>query len=354
MSKRGYTIDLFKPSDAAGVAHLFKKIYGDGYPVKIVYNPEQLVAGFESGEYIPVLARTPDNRIVGYTSVYRSAPHRGLYEVGQTLVLPDYRKTPVAGLLFRYITRVVPTIPGLEVLFCEGVCNHTHTQRAGIMFKHVETAIEIDLMPAEAYEKEQAASGRVSTLDMFRTFVQKPHVVYVPEVYEDYSRYVFNGLDDSRTVSVSTDDLPSGGSTEIATQVFDFAQLARVTVDEIGVDFEGAFDTEEKRLEDRHCKVIQVWLKLSWPWIGAVVDILRNRGFFLGGILPRWFGKDGFLMQKVLVQPNWEGINLHTDRARHILRFIKDDWERTHMGEPSGITGAEEPAYFCGNLVARP
>lgn len=329
MSERGYKIDLFRPSDAAGVAQLFKEVYGDGYPVKIVYNPEQLVTGFENGEYIPILARTPDNKIVGYTSLYRSAPHRGLYETGQTLVLPDYRKTPVAGLLFRYVMRVAPTIPGLDVLFCEGVCNHTHIQRAGVMFKHVETAIEIDLMPAEAYETEHTASGRVSTLAMFRTFVQKPHVVYVPKVYEDFSRYIFNGLDDSRTVKISTDDLPSGGSTQIVTQVFDFAQLARITVYEVGFDFETAFDAEEKRLADRHCTVIQVWLQLSWPRINAVTGILRDRGFFLGGILPRWFGEDGFLMQKVFARPNWEGINLYTDRALQILRFIKDDWERT-------------------------
>jgi hypothetical protein len=334
MSERGYKIDLFEPGDASGVSRLFKEVYGDGYPIKTVYNPEQLVTAFQNGEYIPLLARTPDNIIVGYTALYRSAPHKGLYECGQTLVLPDYRKTPVAGLLFRHTMRVAQKLSGVEALFCEAVCNHTHVQRAGIMFKHVETAIEIDLMPGEAYEKGQTSSGRASTLDMFRTFVQKPHVVYVPDVYEDYSRYVFNGFDDSRTVNVSTDGLPSGGSTEITTQIFDFTQLARLTVYEAGIDFETAFDTEEKRIKASHCTVIQVWLKLSWPWIGAVVHILRNRGYFLGGILPRWFGEDGFLIQKVLMRPNWERINLYTDRAVQILRFIKDDWERTQTGDP--------------------
>ncbi|MCX5814553.1 MAG: hypothetical protein NT178_18725 [Proteobacteria bacterium] len=106
MSEGGYKIDLFEPGDAAGVVELFKEVYGDGYPIKIVYNPEQLVTAFQNGEYIPLLARTPDNRIVGYTALYRSAPHKGLYESGQTLVLPDYRKTPVAGLLFRHTMRV--------------------------------------------------------------------------------------------------------------------------------------------------------------------------------------------------------------------------------------------------------
>ncbi len=334
MSRRDYTIDFFRPHDAAGVAELFRQVYGDGYPVKIVYNPEQLVTGVESREYIPVVARTPDNRIVGFSSLYRSAPHKGIYETGLFLVSPDYRNTPIFGMLSRQAVRAALTIPGLDVLFAENVCNHTLTQRAGIMFKHIETAIEIDLMPPEAYEDGQAAPGRVSTVNMFRTFVHGPHVVYVPEVYEECVRFIYDGFDDSRTPIPSMDSLPSGGITGISTEIFDFAQLARVTIHEVGADFEAAFDAEEKRIGDKECEVIQVWLKLSWLWVGEVTDILRNRGFFLGGILPRWFGEDGFLMQKVRVRPNWEGINLHTDRAVQILRFIRDDWERTQTVAP--------------------
>ncbi len=327
--KRDYEIDVFTPDDARGVAQLFREVYGDEYPVKIVYDPERLVAGFKSADYIPVVARAPGNRILGFTSMYRSAPYRGLYEIGLSLVLPDYRKTPIAGLMFRHSIRVAPTVPGVDAIFAENVCNHTYTQRAAVIFKAIETAMEIDLMPAAAYEREQAASGRVSTLNVFKTFVRKPHVVYVPEVYEDFYRHVYGGFDDSRTLCVSADGLTSGGSTEMSTQVFDFAQVARVTVFEAGAGFEAAFDAEEKSIEDSHCAVIQVWLKSSWPWIGAVADVLRTRGFFLGGILPRWFGEDGFLMQKVLTRPNWEGINLYTDRAVQILRYIRDDWERT-------------------------
>ena len=328
MSGRDYKIDLFKPSDAPGVAQLFREVYGDGYPVKIVYNPEQLVSAFQNNEYIPVLARTPDNRIVGFLSLYRSAPHQGVYEAGQALVLPEYRNTPIYGLMIRQSIKTEPTIPGLDMLFTESVCKHTISQKAGIMFKYIETAIEIDLMPAEAYEIESAAPERVSTVAMFRTFVRKPHVVYVPEVYEACVHYIYDGFDDIRTLISSTDGIPLSGSTEISTQVFDFAQLARVTVHQVGADFETVFDAAEKRIENSRCGVIQVWLKLTWPWIGEVSGILRKRGFFLGGILPRWFDEDGLLMQKTLVRPNWEGINLYTDRAGQILRFIKDDWER--------------------------
>ena len=327
--KRSYEIDIFRPDDAAGVGQLFREVYGDGYPVKIVYEPEQLVRAFQKKDYIPVVARAPDNRVLGFTSLYRSAPHGGLYEVGLSLVLPDWRNTPIAGLLFRHSIKTAQTFPGVDAIFAENVCNHTYTQKAAVIFKAIETAIEVDLMPAAAYEREQTASGRVSTVDTFRTFVPKPHVVYVPGIYEDFYRYVYGGFDDGRTLRISADTFPSGGKTAMSTQIFDFAQVARVTVLEAGADFPAVFEAQEKRIiEHRHCAVIQAWLKSSCPWTGAVADMLRARGFFLGGILPRWFGEDGLLMQKLLARPNWESINLYTDRAAQILQYIRDDWEK--------------------------
>ncbi|MCX8021541.1 MAG: hypothetical protein N2745_02060 [Syntrophorhabdaceae bacterium] len=327
MNRQDYTIDFFIPTDAEGVAQLFREVYGEEYPVKIVYNPEQFIKGVERRDYVPVVARTKERRVVGFSSLYHSAPYRGIYEVGLTLVSPDYRNTPIFGLLSRHIIKAIPSIPGLEVLFLESVCNHTITQKAGVMFKLIATAIEIDLMPAEAYENEKSATGRVSTLNMFRTFVHRPHTVYVPEVYSESIRYIYDGLDDSRTLIPSTKPLPVDGLTEISTEIFDFAQLARLSIDEVGADFGAALEAEEKHIQDKKCEVIQVWIKTSWPWVGEVTDILKNRGFFLGGILPCWFGEDGLLMQKVIPRPNWEGINLYTERATQILRFIKDEWE---------------------------
>lgn len=332
MSGFGFKVDLFEPRDAEGVGELFREVYGDGYPVKIVYDPEQLVAAFKNGEYIPIIARTPDGRIVGYTALYRSAPNPGVYESGQTLVLPEYRKTPAAGLMFRHTMKVGPRLPGVEALFSEAVCNHTLTQRAGTMFKFTETALEIDLMPAEAYEKENSSAGRVSTVNLFKTVVRRPHRVYVPEVYKECLPYLYEGFDDSRDLVRSTDSLPSAHTTEMATQAFDFAQVARVTLGEAGGDFGAVFDEEMKRVTDRGCTIVQVWLKSTWPWIGTIVEALRERNFFLGGVLPRWFGDDGLLMQRALARPNWEGISLYTERAAHILRIVEDDWEKTRRG----------------------
>jgi hypothetical protein len=105
--------------------------------------------------------------------------------------------------------------------------------------------------------------------------------------------------------------------------------VARLTVWEAGADFADAFEHYEAEALGRGMIVVQVWLNLSWPWIGQLTEYLRGRGYFFGGVLPRWFGADGLLMQKVTVRPNWEGIRLYSEKAQKICDIIREDRRMT-------------------------
>jgi len=326
----GLSVGFFQPEDAEGVAELFTSVYGDGYPAKIVYHPEQLIAAYKNRDNIPIVVRTPENRVVGYSSLFRVAPNRGVYEKGNGAVAKDFRNAGVMGMIFRYVRGILPELNNIDVFFGEPVCNHIYIQKAALAnLPFVETALEVDLMPAQAYEKERSASGRVSTLLMFITIASKPHAVFLPNVYADCMRYIYEGLDDKRSFAVSTAKCSSLRQTRIDTQVFDSAHVARLTVHYAGSDFQKIFLAEERRLRSRDLRVIQVYLKLSWPWITRIVTQLRKNSYFFGGLLPQWFGEDGFLMQKILSRPNWEGIQLFSERANRILEFVNADWRKT-------------------------
>jgi hypothetical protein len=228
----------------------------------------------------------------------------------------------------------------IELIYGEPVCNHPFAQKAMASVGWITQAIEVDLMPAQAYDREKSASGRVTALLDFKTLKPKPHTVYLPAVYEQSMRFIYSGLGDDRDLVLSRDELSSPTKTEIKAQVFDFAQVARLAVHEAGADFEGVLEREERSVLEKGVAVLQIWLKLSWPWIGQVVDVLRKRGYFFGGILPRWFDVDGMLTQKIIGQPNWEGIQLHFDRAKKILEIIKADWQQVNQGAfPLGREG---------------
>jgi len=202
------------------------------------------------------------------------------------------------------------------------------------MATHVETAIEVDLMPSEAYEKEQSATGRVSTVVSTRTLVPRPHVIYVPEIYDDYLTYIYSTFDDSRTLKRSNEKLPSDRTAGLAIHIFENAGVARISVSEAGSDFETILDMEEKKTRNKGVTIMRVWLNLALPWVGTCIEILRSRGYFFCGTFPRWFGEDSLLMEKIEGRPNWERINLYTDRAKQILHFVRADWERTQRNVP--------------------
>ena len=315
---------------AEGIVRLFKAVYGDGYPIKIFYDAEALTRANVTGEYYSIVARTASGEVVGVQHLYRSAPYKGLYETGAGLVLKKYRNLGVITRLMRFgCNEWVPKQKNIEEAFGEPVCNHTHMQRMVEGLAFCITALEVALMPAEAYDRERSASGRVATLLVFRCYRPRPHQVFLPKAYEQEMRFLYSEVDDARDLMVSDRDLSRNESSEGKMTVFDFPRVARIAIHRIGADFEVYLGDLEKRALDQKLIVVQVWIPLSVPWTGPAVDILRSKGYFFGGILPRWFDEDGMLMQKLLVGPNFEGIQLYSDHAKKIVDIIKEDWERT-------------------------
>ncbi|OGP92803.1 MAG: hypothetical protein A2Z19_01865 [Deltaproteobacteria bacterium RBG_16_54_18] len=327
-------IDLFRPEDALGVTSLFKTVYGDGYPIQKFIQPELLIEENAAGRTISSVARTPKGDIVGHNAIFQSAPYDRIYESGAGLVHPAYRGGKgIFTSLVAHGIEVGRNEFGIEAVFGEAVCNHLFSQKVTINLDAITQAIEVDLMPASAYDKEKSATGRVASLLDFKTLKPKPHTVWLPAAYEENLRFIYSGLDDERRCAVADKDPPPDSVTSIKTQVFDFANVARFVVDEAGADFEESLDTHEKAVREKGIIVIQVWVKLSCSWSGRIVDALNKKGYFLGGILPRWFDEDGMLLQKVIGEPNWDGIQLYSDRAKKILDMMKADWRRIDKKE---------------------
>jgi hypothetical protein len=323
-----WEVDLFRPEDAEGVARLFLQVYGQGYPIKTFIDPSLLIEENNALRTISIVARTPQGDIVGHNAIFNSAPFKGLYESGAGVVHPRYRGG--AGIFAQMNAH------GLDLgknrfqiagLFGESVCNHVFSQRMCAKLGAVNMAVELDLMPAAAYSREQSARGRVSSLLDFIHIQPQAQTVFIPRVYSEALDFIYGGLTDERTRRPATTPIPAGFTTELETQIFDFAQVARLAVKQVGGDFEQALAGLERDLDARGVVIVQVWLNLAWPWVGEVVDRLRKRGYFLGGLLPRWFDADGLLMQKTKNRPCWEEMQVHFERAQKIVSFARKDWE---------------------------
>ncbi len=64
---------------------------------------------------------------------------------------------------------------------------------------------------------------------------------------------------------------------------------------------------------------------------------MRSRGYFLGGLLPRWFDSDGSFMQKIAASLGWGDMQIYYERAQKIAAFARTDWEKTKEKEDEGL-----------------
>ena len=321
-------IDFFRIEDAPGIARLFRQVYGEGYPIKTYYLPDQLIEENAAGRIISCVARSPAGEVVGHDALVLLDSATHLYENAAGAVLPAFRGQAVFPRLFRHTIVNTAKRFGVEGIVGEPVCSHIHVQKMCLQLGFKESGLEVDLMPAAAYAMEPGEFSRVSVLLGFFMHRPKVQTIQMPMVYRVELEYLYAGLNVERTFGYSRSDLPVEGSSQGSMNLFDLAQVARIAIDCIGPDFDPFISRLESEAREKGMVIFHVWLPLASPFASAATDILRGHGYFLGGVLPCWLnGEDGLLMQKVAQEPGWEGIALYSERAKRIGEMINRDWK---------------------------
>ncbi len=326
-----FHVGVYQPADGPGVARLFYTVYGDGYPIDTFYIPERLTEENLAGRIRSVVARTDGGQVVSHIAFYRSSPpNPNLYEYGLGLTLPSYRRTLAFARCNQLLLSQVGT-GGIDAFYGEAVCNHIVTQKLTRMSKALETALAPALMPAEAYEAEQSAAGRVSCILAFRIVKDNPRTLYFPACYGEALKSLAEGLCLDRRWIPGDDASADGCDGEIEVKRFDFAGAARCTISGSMENLGGRIRELERDLKRDNFALIQFFVDLGKPWSGKIVQQLRQEGFYLGGLLPLWFGDDGLLMQKNYTDPGFDAMQIYSERGRSLRDMVQADWARAGL-----------------------
>ena len=324
-------LDFFRNEDAPGIERLFREVYGEGYPIGTYYLPDQLIEENAAGRIISSVARTPTGEVVGHDALVLLDSANKVYENAAGAVLPAFRGYRIFPRLFRHSIIDASKRFGLETIFGEPVCSHPHLQKMCLELNFIELGLEVDLMPAAAYTTGPSVSGRVSVLQGCFRCKPTAQTAHVPLIYRDELEYLYKDLKGDRAFVYSTGS-PAEGSSRGSVNLFELAQVARITINSIGPDFDSFIVHVESEAREKGIEVFQVWLPLSSPFAPMATDILRGHGYFLGGMLPCRADGDGLLMQKLGREPDWEAMVLYTERGRKIGEMIRHDWKRVTKG----------------------
>ena len=67
----GYTVRRLRAEDATGVAACVRRVYGDSYLHRELYQPDQIIRLNETGELVSVVALDAGEQVVGHYALER-------------------------------------------------------------------------------------------------------------------------------------------------------------------------------------------------------------------------------------------------------------------------------------------
>jgi len=314
-------IARFRPEDALGVALAYYETYGDAFPLEHVYDPEEIVRRNATDDQYTVVARTPRGEVVGLFGLFRHAPNPDVYEVGQLMVLKSYRNRSLSTQFSQVALESLPKQLGIAVIFLEAVTHATISQRIALPWGLTYTGLEVECMPSGSSVKTNDAPRNGSLFLMFKSFDKASRDVSLPEPYRAFCETLYAQLALPRAYAPAA---ALSGDTVSSQFFLQEASLLRLTVTRAGRDFGEAVSAAEAKADPRG--IMQIFLNLGDAAAPQAVEVLRDRGYFLAGLLPCWFGADGLLMQKVCQEPDWDAIQGADHRAAALRDLVREDF----------------------------
>lgn len=326
-----FKVDRFQPEDALGIASLYLSVYGPEYPFDTYYIPERLQEENAQGRIHSVVARTPGGDIVGHGALYQSSPpFKGMLEIGQFVVLPDYRKTTAAFRVTQYLAGPLVEQVRPAAIFGEAVCHHQATQKVARIANAQDCALELSLMPGETYAREGHGAGRASCLLSVRSYQDQRRVLYPPADLLDMTRHVLaDPTRWERVVETTQAAPPADRLSELQVSHYAFAQVSRANLSGTGADYAARLDQWLAESAALGMRVEQAFINLAEPWMGQAVAHLQERGFFCCGLAPRWLDDDALLLERLRDEPNFAGLSLYSPMAQWLGEWVQGEWRRT-------------------------
>ena len=322
-----YRVEPLQPGDGRGVAQLFHMVYGDRYPVVDYYMPETIERMNAEGRLLTVVARLESGEIAGQGAYYQSSPpNKALFEYGQVLIAPAYRGGRMVLEISKALDRLWDTMPQAEGFFGESVCTHLVTQKLGVRRGCIECGLEVSLMPAGAYANEGAGAQRVSCLISVIARSGPHRALHLPLCYREPLTPILQAFPLPREVRFDALDEPVAAQSSLQSQIFEDAGVVRAQALRVGADFPALARALDEDAKQRGLAVAQVFVNAGEPGTAFAAQALRELGFVLGGLIPLWFGADGLLLQKFYVEPEFDAIQLYSDKAKALRDAIRAEW----------------------------
>jgi len=311
-----YRLVAVEPGDAMDIATLMYRTYGHTYSKEDLYYPDRIEQALRNDEKFGVLVRTEHGAAVGHFAVLRD-DDSAIGEVGEAVVDINHRRR---GLMTRMLEALVERAEaeGLVGVYGTAVTAHEISQRANARFDFVSAALNLAYQPRERFtglldDYPQPISNLIDFKPLVPYDTVRPHL---PDAYGPLLTAIYEEL--GATVEPPDDPAPAPRPDEAAIDArieYDFRHAVLV-VEEVGRDVEAQVEQTIEDLEDTELNALYVDLPLDSPHTPAATAELRDAGFVLAGLAPRFHREQDHLrLQRPFVDLDPEAIVVYSDLA---------------------------------------
>ncbi len=326
----GVTIRELEPGDVPSLVRCVVRCYGESYPYRAFYDADEIrlllsrellhsaVAVDRQGEVIAHLgtvlerrgSRTGDMVLGIVDSRFRG--HALSVRVGVVLA-QEFQRLALIGL-YLYATTA-----------------HAISQKLTLATGSIETGVLLGYLPEATSSMQQPTHSlgwRIPSIMLYLPLAEAPaRTVYVPKRYRDLTSEIYAraGLE-RQPIEVGSG--LSCAPTRLRSLLDTSRSLARVVVERAGRDLVSAVRQGLRDVGSNTADIAHVDLQLSDPATPESVEMLRELGFFFGGVLPEL--RDGDVIR---LQSAREGlldrsaIAVVSEVSERLLDFVLADRE---------------------------
>jgi len=323
------TIRPMEPSDALDVSKTVYKTYGYSYAHDYIYYPEKIVALNASGEVQSALAVSEQGEIVGHCALSLWNDNPQIAELGQGVVVPQYRSQGCFARLTEYLIGMA-RLRGLKGVFGEAVTVHPFSQRTALQQGLSDCALFLCLVPPTVDFKGLAKkpSARGSMLVQFK-YLDAPMArsVYTPPQHADMLRAIYANLDAAAVppILIAPEGTADEGKSAYQINLSRSLNFARIRVDRYGSNIVADIRFKLRELRLQRWDVIHLVLNLSDPQTSRFCSRFEELGFFFAGVVPLGLPSgDALILQYLNTAPApYNAIQTASRFASDLVAYVK-------------------------------
>ena len=311
-----------RPEDSPMLARLVTRCYGDGYPKRVMYEPDELAAIIRSGDHNGVVAEAR-GEVVGHMAYLWPTSDAAVVEAGITVVDPEWRGKGLMGRL---------ALAMGESAVADGAIGFVHypttahevMQRASLSSGGRETGIMLAFLPPETRDRAIAEPGdhRVAVTVVYQPIADAPaQELFVPGRFEELVLTLAGELGVRRSAAQPLRE--PEGDTVLEHSLDSSLGLQSMRVERVGTDIA---ERVSAGLDGSGTRVTHVDLPMDDSGIDYAVEQLTPGGFAFSAWLPYWNGHDVLRLQRI-VDPTPPELHpsLFSSESESLMKVIRPD-----------------------------